>query len=232
MLFTYHNDIGTGEKDFFEMNPGANAVKEFKDCTSRQMFFVGLVADRDRDSPLRTLSERTRREKATVMAGYPLEGNRPDKNGRNLINGKVAVVEVAIKKYYENQFDEERAMLDAVNAQIQETLDMISSNKIALATITKTTVDKKTGASTKEEHLDAKMLSVLRAEARKAAVELPALKEAKAKLLNTMNIKPAMENLTTFTNTDLVNAEGEDVDEEGEGSTLDQFNEKRFKQTL
>src|SRR5690606_28613191 len=119
MLFSVHSDLATGEKDFFELNPGAKAIEEFNKCSSRQMFFVCLVADRDYDSPLRTLPERTRREKAVVIAGYPREGNRPDKNARNLINGKVESVEAAITKYYEIQFDEDKAMLHAINAQIQ-----------------------------------------------------------------------------------------------------------------
>jgi hypothetical protein len=229
MLFKVHSDLATGdEKAFFEMNPGALAIEEFNKCTSRQMFFVCLVADRDWDSPYRTLPERTRRERAVLTAGYPMEGNRPDKNARNLINSKVEKVERAITKYKEIQWDEERAMFDAATAQIQEALSAIAADKTALATVVKKKKNKDTGEESVEEYVDVKALAALRLEAVKLSALLPSLRDAKAKLMAGLNIAPALEGITTWSSQDLSGDEDDPL--EGEGSTLDAFNEKQKRQ--
>lgn len=231
MLFTVHSDLATGEKDFFEMNPGAQAIEEFNKCSSRQMFTVCLIADRDYDSPLRTLPERIRREKAVLIAGYPREGNRPDKNARNIIDGKVKSVESAIQKYQEIQFDEDKAMLFALNAQIQEAMDTMAANKEELAKVVKVTTNKKTGETTKMEYVDAKMLNVLKTTAVNLGAKLPALKDARTKLLENMKIASPLENITTYSSQDVLASVDDDDDLlDGEGSTLDAFNEKQFKQ--
>jgi hypothetical protein len=227
MLFKVHSDLAkTTNKDlFFEMNPGALAIEEFGRCSTRQMFFVCLVADRDYDSPLRTLPERTRRERAVVIAGYPLEGDRPDKNARNLINKNVENVEKAISKYRELQYDEDRAMLDAINTQIQETLDAISSDKQEAAKVTKVSSEKKSGNTEKTEYIDAKLLGILRKDATKLSAELPALRTAKAKLLEALKLSSPLEDIIVYSSQDMVTTD-ETVHS---GSTLDIFNEKRFK---
>lgn len=227
MLFKVHSDIAEEDDKFFEMNPGALAIEEFNKCTGRQMFFVCLVADRDHDSPLRTLPERARREKAVVIVGYPMEGNRPDKNARNLINGKVEKVEKAIAKYREIQYDEDKEMLFAVSAQIQEAIAAMAADKEALARVTKVTTNKKTEEVTKVEYVDAKMLATLRSEATALGAKLPSLKEAKAKLMEGMNIASPLENVTTYSSQDIVDEEFSD--DEG-FSTLDMFNEKEKQQ--
>lgn len=225
MLFKVHSDLATEDK-FFEMNPGALAIEEFNKCTSRQMFFVCLIADRDYDSPFRTLPERTRRERAVVTAGYPMEGNRPDKNGRNLISGKVERVEAAIAKYRELQYDEDRAMRDALDAQIQEALLAIAANKEDKAKVVKTTKNK-AGETIKEEYVDAKMVIALRAESVNLAKSLPALKKARTELLATMDTGSALDNVITHTSQDLADLdEDEDLIDAGGGSTLDMYNEK------
>jgi hypothetical protein len=227
MLFSFHSDLANGGKDFFVMNPGAQAIEEFNNCTSRQMFFVGLVADRDYDSPLRTLPEKTRRERAVIVSGYPMEGDRPDKNARNLINRKVEAVEKAIFKYREMQYDEDKAMLEAINMQIQETLDAMSLDKREAAKVVKIKTEKKSGDTEKIEFVDAKLLQALRLGATKLGAELPALRAAKKKLQETVNSASPISNIITYSSSDLPD---EPLSNEGEiGSTLDRFNEERFK---
>lgn len=228
MLFNVHSDLATGEKDFFEMNPGARAIEAFNNLRSRQMFFVCLVADRDNDSPLRTQPERTRRERAVVICGYPMEGTRPDKNARDLINRKVESVEKAIIAYKDIQYDEERAMLDAINAQIQETLDAMGLDKREAARVVKIKTDKATGNTEKIEYVDAKQLSELRMAAIKLGVQLPSLRKSKAELISSIrSTSPApLDNILTYSSQDVTD---DVVGEEG-GSTLDSFNEKRFKE--
>lgn len=121
-------------KDFFELNPGARAIEEFNACTSRQMWFVALTADVDWDNPLRTLPEEERRYHAAMTAGYKMEGNRPDKNAREIIAGKSKTAEAAIRKYLEIQYDEENANLAAMNRQIQEVREILTFDKIKACT--------------------------------------------------------------------------------------------------
>lgn len=114
-------------QDIFELNSELLAIPEFKNLTSRQMTFVCLVADRK--TPLRTLPERERREKAARIAGWPTEGTRLDRNGRDVVAGKVPSIEAAIAKYNEYQYDEDQVTLDTINHQIHEIRDYLKSDK-------------------------------------------------------------------------------------------------------
>lgn len=115
----------------FQDNPEMLAIPEFANLNSsagdRRMRFVMLVADRR--SPLRTLPEKERREKAARIAGWPMEGNRLDKNGRDAVSGKSEAIELGIKKYREYQYDENQATLDTINAQIHEIKEYLQSDK-------------------------------------------------------------------------------------------------------
>lgn len=128
MLFRLKHGV-----DPFELNPGARAVPEFDALTDKQFFFVCLVADVDRDNPLYTLPEIQKRTKAASLAGYGMEGARPDKNARNLIGAKVVSVESAIRVYRENQFDEDQANLAAVDRQILEIRNFLEKDKWELS---------------------------------------------------------------------------------------------------
>ena len=114
-------------QDIFELNSELLAIPEFKNLTPRQMTFVCLVADRK--TPLRTLPERERREKAARIAGWPTEGTRLDRNGRDVVAGKVPSIEAAIAKYNEYQYDEDQVTLDTINHQIHEIRDYLKSDK-------------------------------------------------------------------------------------------------------
>lgn len=114
-------------QDIFDLNNELLAIPEFKNLTHRQMTFVCLVADRK--SPLRTLPEKERREKAARIAGWPTEGTRLDRNGRDVVAGKVPTIEAAIAKYNELQYDEDQVTLDTINHQIHEIRDYLKSDK-------------------------------------------------------------------------------------------------------
>ncbi len=124
MLFKVHY-----AKDFHELNPEASAIEEFARLTSRQMMAVALIADYQ--SPFRTLPEKQRRYEAAKAAGYPLEkeGKRLDSNGRSVVDRRTPNVEVAIAKYREIQYNEQQAMLEALDAQIQEAMDIMKMDK-------------------------------------------------------------------------------------------------------
>lgn len=115
--------------DVFTDNPELLAIAEFRKLTDRQFRFVALVADRR--SPLRTLPDREKRDKAARIAGYKLEvsGRRLEKDGRDVVLGKITSLEKGIEKYKEFQYDENQDTLDTIIAQIQEIKKYLKSDK-------------------------------------------------------------------------------------------------------
>ena len=174
MLYKIRDQVPVAED-----NPEILAIPEFAKLTDRQLRFVCLVADRR--SPLRTLPEKDRREKAARICGWPTEGSRLDRNGREVVAGGVANIEKAIEKYLEYQYDEHQADYDAIVKQIQEIRDYLKSDK----------------EDTKDK---GKALE----QAAKLGERLPSLIEAKQKLESLLQVsidnKPE---ITTFTSADL-----------------------------
>jgi hypothetical protein len=169
----------------FEDNPELSAIPEFAKLTDRQMKFVCLFADRR--SPLRTLPEKQRREKAAQIVGYPMEGSRLDRNGRDAVSGKVASIERAIEKYREYQHDENQATLDSTNTLIQTNKDFINS----------------VNSRTDEEKKDKQYGKDLEL-ANKFANQLPSLVESKQKLEALLNISIEQRpDITTYTSSDV-----------------------------
>lgn len=111
----------------FEDNPELYAIPEFAKLTDRQMRYVMLTADRR--SPLRTLPEKQKKEKAARLSGWGMEGNRLDRNGREVVAGGVASIEAAIAIYKSYQHDENAETLETINAQIQEIKEYLKSDK-------------------------------------------------------------------------------------------------------
>jgi hypothetical protein len=103
-------------KDIFDLNPELRAIQEFENLTSRQMLYVILAVDYK--SPFRKLAPLDRKAKAAQEAGWKMEadGKRLDMNGRNLVNGKVASVERAIKKYNMLQKNEDYETTGVIKA--------------------------------------------------------------------------------------------------------------------
>lgn len=187
-------------KSVKELNPELDAIPEFQKLTDRQMTFVIFIADRR--SPLRTLPDKARREKATQLSGWGMEGTRPDKNAREVIAGKVESIEKAIAKYRELQWDEDQDTLDTVNAQIQEIKDYMKSDK------------------TKAKDYG-KALEV----ASKLGEKLPSLIEAKQKLESILQVSQEQKpEITTYSSLDLPEAEGDE-----NLSTIDMFWQNQSK---
>lgn len=197
------------ETSVFQDNPELYAIPEFAkldssglptlkpgDLGDRRMRFVMLVVDRR--SPLRTLPEKQRREKAAMILGFPMEGKRLDRNGRDAVNGNVPAIEAAIEKYREYQHDENQATLDSTNTLIQTNKDFINSVN------SRTEEEKKDKQYGKDVEL-----------ANKFANQLPSLIEAKQKLEALLQIsadhKPE---LTTYTSADVSDEYFEDGGQE------------------
>lgn len=216
MLFKVHHD-----KDFKEINPSHEAIPNLERLTSKQLMFVALVADAE--SPLRTLPDKKRREEAAKLAGYPLEADnkRLDKNGRNLVDGKVPTVEIGITTYKDLQYDEQRAMLDAVDAQIQRAIHLIQSDHEELCMVKKVTTTKD-GAVSEETKTDGVMLFKLAKESNDLAKSLPTLRESKTALLEKIK-KDEDVNLP-----DLVTPD--EISDETTLSTLDQVMSKKTEE--
>ncbi len=205
-----HYKLKSGE-DPFELNPGLLAIEEFKNLTPTQMFFVCLIADQEWDNPLKTMPERQRRERAAMIVGYPMEpgGKRFDKNGRNMINGKVETVEKAIEVYRKNHFDEDEANLAAVDHQIQEARELMMLDK------------------TKEAAGDAKLKYDLAEKAIKLGQGITKLIENRAEIKAMIQAKkPVKLEITTHTAADLMD-DNDEMEGDEEMSTIDRVMSKQ-----
>jgi hypothetical protein len=111
--------------DVFEDNPELRTVPEFSGATfsDRMMKYVMLVAWYK--SPLRMKDLEDRKFKAAIWAGYKLEkdSNRPDVNMRNVITGKVATIEAAIRAMRALNPNEWK-IVEGMQCQIDEILDV------------------------------------------------------------------------------------------------------------
>jgi len=202
--------------DPFEINPGLKAVEKYNKLTDRQMFFVLLVADPSKDNPLKTLSGRERRERAAILAGYPLEadGKRLDKNGRNLVAGKIESVEEAIEEFKKNTYNEREKSREALRKQIAEIREFLIQDK-RLPITDKNGIVK----NDKGEEIwvtDQKGLKL----AAELAKELPSLEKALNELESLDPIDTKFEG-TTYTSADIP----DEVAADQTLSLLDQFHE-------
>lgn len=192
--------------DPFEINPGLRAVMEFKDLTARQMFFVILVADQSYDNPLKSFPDKLKREKAAVICGWPqdTDGRTLDKGGRNMVAGKVESVEKAIEAFRSNAFDEDKENLRAVEQQIAEARDFMQEIKATKG--------------------DLKLKADLIDKGLKIGTSIEKLMESKRNLIKTIQLKEPVkiEGVLTYTASDLLPAEGEEINEgDEELSTID-----------
>lgn len=173
------------DTSIFEDNPELYAIPEFERLTDRQMKFTALVADRR--SPLRTLPERQRREKVALLVGFPMEGKRLDRNGRDAVNGNVKNIEEAIAKFREYQHDENQETLNSTNTLIQTNKDFINS----------------VNSRTEEEKKDKQYGKDLEL-ANKFANQLPSLIESKQKLEALLQVSTEQKpEITTFSSADV-----------------------------
>lgn len=120
------------ENDVFEDNPELLSVPAFKALTSRQMRFVMLVDWYG--SPLRLMKTDHRKLKAAYMCGYKSEkgSDKPDTITKNLINGKVALIEQGRREMREIQHDNEMDLKEALDTQIDEVINYFKKpNKTA-----------------------------------------------------------------------------------------------------
>lgn len=108
------------DHNVFEDNPEFKIIPEFANLTDRQMKYVMLVEWHG--TPLRRMKKDDRKYKAALMAGYKLEkdGSRPDMNMRNLLAGKVATIEAALREMKSLQHDSEQEIMEAFDTQIDE----------------------------------------------------------------------------------------------------------------
>lgn len=209
MLFKLHYD-----KSPFELNEGLRAIKEFSYLTDRQFTAVALFADYE--SPLRKLPEAKRKEQAAIISGYPMEGKRLDKNGRNFVDGKVKSIEVAIDKYREIQFDKDRETLLGIDRQIHEIMEIVKEDKIKAAT--KVVVSKE---GNRTEIVDQELRYKLVDAATKMAKTLPDLYKSRKEMLDLIGQKENPPELPTFTSSDVIESDEETSDENL--STVDQY---------
>lgn len=209
MLFKLHHD-----KSPYELNDGLKAIKEFAYLSDRQFTAVALFTDYE--SPLRKLPEIKRREQAAIIAGWPMEGKRLDKNGRNFVDGKVSSIEVAIKKYRAIQFDKDKETLAGIDRQIHEIMEIVKEDKTKAAS--KVIVSKE---GNRTEIVDQELRYKLVDAATKMAKTLPDLYKSRKEMLDLIGQKENPPDLPTFTASDVTEGDDEVADENL--STVDQY---------
>jgi hypothetical protein len=151
-----------------------------------------------------------------MIAGWPMEGKRLDKNGRNFVDGKVKSIEVAIAKYKEIQFDKDKETLAGIDRQIHEIMEIVKEDKIKAAT--KVTVSKD---GNRTEFVDQELRYKLVDAATKMAKTLPDLYKSKKEMIDLVGQKENPPELPTFTSSDIVESEEETSDQSL--STVDQY---------
>lgn len=117
------------DNDIFEDNPVLKSNEKYNTCTSRELKYVFLTFDYD--SPYRKLSLPERKLKALIHAKFKMESNgrRPDRMAREVMNGKVERVQIAIKEFLSTQKDEERELANAINQQLEEIRAFLTRKK-------------------------------------------------------------------------------------------------------
>jgi predicted RNase H-like nuclease (RuvC/YqgF family) len=107
------------DKDFFEENPSAGWIEEFKKCSSEEMKYVILVYSYD--TPLRTLAAEQRKHRALEYIGLTRMANgKWDKQTDMLITNQVQRVRNAILKLREITRDEDKETLESYDEQLDQ----------------------------------------------------------------------------------------------------------------
>lgn len=180
------------DKDIFELNPGLRAVEAYSKLTDKQMKFVLLLCDPSKDSPIKTLTGRERRERAAILSGYKYEpdGKRLDRNARAVVDGKVESIELAVNEFKKNHYNQTQHNREALKKQIAEIREFLESDKrVPLLEKGKVVLDK----SGKEIYTtDQKALKL----AVELGVKLPELEEALSKLQEPEDLKFEGEQIT------------------------------------
>lgn len=115
--------------DIFEDNPELRSIEKYAVCSSRDLKYIFLVYDYK--SPYRNLPIEQRKLKALLEAGFKMErdGTRPDKNARDVSNGKIDKINEAIKEFLSQQRDEDQELGNAVDSQISEIRNFLKRPK-------------------------------------------------------------------------------------------------------
>jgi hypothetical protein len=107
------------DKDFFEENPSALWIKEFKECTSNEMKYVVLCYSYD--TPLRTLSADQKKIKSLDIIGVVRMANGTfPKEYIEIMENRVQRVRNAILKLREITRDEDKETLESYDEQLDQ----------------------------------------------------------------------------------------------------------------
>lgn len=113
------------DKDIRVDNPEIDAIPEFKALSDRNLKYIFLVYDYE--SPYRLLPLEKKKERVAHRVGFRLEkdGFRFDKNARDLMNGKNARINDAIRAFRDLLFDSDRETYQSVCDLITNIRDFI-----------------------------------------------------------------------------------------------------------
>jgi hypothetical protein len=107
------------DKDFFDENPSALWIKEFKDCSSEEMKYVVLCYSYD--SPFRTLPSEQKKIKSLDAIGISrMASGKFPKEYVDIMENKIQRVRNAILKLRDITRDEDKETLEAYDEQLDQ----------------------------------------------------------------------------------------------------------------
>ena len=116
------------DKSLRESNPGIDAIPAFQDCSDKQLMYIYLVYDWT--SPIYKAKLDVKKKEAVRISdlGMESDGTRPNRRSRDIMNLKNKKINEAIAKFniLQRMTDPDRALLEALQTQINDIMDTVS----------------------------------------------------------------------------------------------------------
>lgn len=112
------------KRPIIETNPEISNFSSLCECTDRELRWIFFVFDYE--TPLRKLPYEERIQRAADIAGFKRESSgRLDKNARETISFKIPRIKPAVEEFMGLQYDQEKELLSAYDAQINQAIDLM-----------------------------------------------------------------------------------------------------------
>ena len=107
------------DKKFFEDNPEAKVFPEFQNLTDEQMKYIALMYSYR--SPIKNMEFEKKQKEAIRLAKFvPTPTGRPSKWESDVVEVRADYIKIAMAKFKELQFDEDKEDFDAYCEQLED----------------------------------------------------------------------------------------------------------------
>lgn len=111
----------------FKDNPELNLIDEMASLTDQQAKYVLLAFDYG--GPFSQLPSEANKKRSAILAGYKDASGNITQGGRDLVSGKVAHVNEAVKWFLSIQKNENRELLNAYDNMVSQMKDFMNRKK-------------------------------------------------------------------------------------------------------